>query len=162
MQTRSFSMAVAALQRQLRNHATLHIMASDRTVRLLVVVTALLFLPLDFTQLAFAVTGGKGARKAPRSMKAWPPRLPGVCWEADVQLLLAQITPGAEAERAVARIVETVRPALPPAPSAAPPLRRFGAYAVNAWDECAASTWVRFFRWVLWVVWEAFLDVASA
>lgn len=79
-----------------------------------------------------------------------------------MQLLLAQITPGAEAERAVARIVETVRPALPPAPSAAPPLRRFGAYAVNAWGECAASTWVRFFRWVLWVVWEAFLDVASA
>ncbi|CAK9052074.1 unnamed protein product [Durusdinium trenchii] len=139
MQTRSFSMAVAALQRQLRNHATLHIMASDRTVRLLVVVTALLFLPLDFTQLAFAVTGaciytfiqhasehedwwpmsskkskGKGARKAPRSMKAWPPRLPGVCWEADVQLLLAQITPGAEAERAVARIVETVREAIRP------------------------------------------------
>ena len=93
MQIRSFSMAATFGQ----------IMAADRGVRLLFVVTALLFLPLDFTQLAVAIAGAciytflqhasaaewwpkskvktkavkAPSHKASKASKAWPPALPG-------------------------------------------------------------------------------------
>ena len=128
MQTRSFSMA-----------ATFRRMAADRGVRLLFAVTALLFLPMDFTQLAVAIAGAciytflqhasadadwwskskvkTKAVKAPsasKATKAWPPALPGQCWEADVQFLLSQITPTAASERAAQDLVETVKAAIQP------------------------------------------------
>lgn len=117
----------------------LQVMATDRSVRLLFVVTTLLFLPLDFTQLALAIAGAciytfiqhasadqpetwwprkkskaVPARGAPKTNKAWPPALPGQCWEADVQLLLSQITPSSESENAAQRLVETVKRAIQP------------------------------------------------
>ena len=128
MQTRSFSMA-----------ATFGRMAADKGVRLLFAVTALLFLPMDFTQLAVAIAGAciytflqhasadaewwpkskvkTKAVKAPsasKATKAWPPALPGQCWEADVQFLLSQITPTAASERAAQDLVETVKAAIQP------------------------------------------------
>jgi len=130
MQTRSFSMA-ATFGR---------IMAADRGVRLLCAVTALLFLPMDFTQLAVAIAGAciytflqhasdaewwskskvktKAVKapscKASKASKAWPPALPGQCWEADVQFLLSQITPTAASEQAAQDLVETVKAAIQP------------------------------------------------
>ena len=116
------------------------IMAADRGVRLLCAVTALLFLPMDFTQLAVAIAGAciytflqhasdaewwskskvktKAVKapscKASKASKAWPPALPGQCWEADVQFLLSQITPTAASEQAAQDLVETVKAAIQP------------------------------------------------
>lgn len=129
----------AAVRRWLHGPRALQVMATDRSVRLLFVVTALLFLPLEFTQLALAIAGAciytfiqhasadqetwwprkksKAAparRMAPKVNKAWPPALPGQCWEADVQLLLSQITPSSESENAAQRLVETVKRAIQP------------------------------------------------
>eukprot|EP00437_Effrenium_voratum_P009788 CAMPEP_0181424928 /NCGR_PEP_ID=MMETSP1110-20121109/14897_1 /TAXON_ID=174948 /ORGANISM="Symbiodinium sp., Strain CCMP421" /LENGTH=427 /DNA_ID=CAMNT_0023548101 /DNA_START=110 /DNA_END=1393 /DNA_ORIENTATION=- len=114
----------------LRSHATLNMMATHRGVGLLFVVTALMFLPLEFTQLAFAVAGAcaytflQHASEHPnwwaqaedpkkKAAQAWPPALPG-SWEADVQQLLGQITPSGQSEAALARLVEVVRATVQP------------------------------------------------
>ncbi|OLP79673.1 hypothetical protein AK812_SmicGene40014 [Symbiodinium microadriaticum] len=160
--------AVSSIQAFLRAHATLHMMASNRGVGLLIVITALMFLPLEFTQLAFAVAGAcaytfvqhvqehgswwlakdmgpqkvlqhKPAKKQVRSLAArqampapkqipaakpattealassiWPPVLSGQCWESDVSELLGQISPNAESEDTVSRLVEAVRETILP------------------------------------------------
>jgi len=161
--------AVSSIQAFLRAHATFHMMASNRGVGLLIVITALMFLPLEFTQLAFAVAGAcaytfvqhvqehgswwlakdmgpqkvlqhKPAKKQVRSLAArqamsapkqipaaakpattealassiWPPVLSGQCWESDVSELLGQISPNAESEDTVSRLVDVVRETILP------------------------------------------------
>ncbi|CAE7267649.1 Mtpap [Symbiodinium natans] len=156
--------AVSSIQSFLRAHATLHMMASNRGVGLLIVITALMFLPLEFTQLAFAVAGAcaytfvqhvqehgsfwlakdvapqkvshhkssqkkvrqpatpkpnlppapkPSPRQAPTS-SLWPPVLSGQCWESDVSELLGQISPNAESEDTVSRLVDAVRETILP------------------------------------------------